>query len=680
MHFALSFLAGTLLLWGCANQGAPEGGPYDMEPPRLLQANPEVKATGVTARHFILTFDENVKLSSQTDKIIVSPPQREAARITAGGRHVNIHLEDTLRPNTTYSFYFDDVIVDNNEDNPLEGFSYLISTGQRIDSMQVAGRIVDALTYEPIGGLIVGAYPSAMLQDSTLQKVAFPYVSKTNKMGYFTMRGLPDSTYRVFATKDNDANYQYSDRSEGLAFSRGDYKTSLLDSMRTDTIRIDSIVRRDTLYRDSLVTRPYTYYFPNDIALRYSVAQLQQVGMERYSRLDSLVCHVEFLTDVKELPRLRSLDKPSSAEDRLYWATAKGRSVDFWLKDPDLIARDSVRFTLTYPKTDSLFVVREQTDTLLFIKPQVREKKRSKEGTPEPSPLQLTIAGAKGLRSGTPSDSMYLVASRPLEAFPSSSIRLEVREDSTYKPQPFTLEVDSLDRLRYTLRFDRAYGRSYRATLDSAALRDIYGAVSDSTAYTQQIQKEEELGHLSVTLQGIRTNALVQLLDKGDAVLLQARASEVKSDTTQLSSSTSSAEGDKMLKDLLAQQRGQAVAQDSLPTDSVQGKPQPLESCLVTFRDLKPGDYYLRLIVDEDHNDEFTPGDYPTRDPEEVYYCPQTFAVKKGFTSEEKWNIHAVSPFVAKPEELRKVKPDEAKKKREDKNVEYYKRWGRKRN
>ncbi len=98
MHFALSFLAGSLLLWGCANQGTPEGGPFDTEPPRLLQASPAVKATGVNTRHFTLTFDENVKLSSQTDKIIVSPPQREAARITANGRHVSIVLSDTLRP------------------------------------------------------------------------------------------------------------------------------------------------------------------------------------------------------------------------------------------------------------------------------------------------------------------------------------------------------------------------------------------------------------------------------------------------------------------------------------------------------------------------------------------------------------------------------------------------------
>ena len=37
------------------------------------------------------------------------------------------------------------------------------------------------------------------------------------------------------------------------------------------------------------------------------------------------------------------------------------------------------------------------------------------------------------------------------------------------------------------------------------------------------------------------------------------------------------------------------------------------------------------------------------------------------------------SPLGSKPDALRKVKPDEAKKKREDKNIEYYKRWGRKR-
>ena len=633
-----------------------------------------MKATGVNAHHLTLTFDENVKLSSQTDKIIVSPPQREAARITANGHQVSIILSDSLRPNTTYSFYFDDVIVDNNEDNPLENFSYLISTGQRIDSMQLAGRVIDALTFEPMDGLIVGAYPADKLSDSTLRQKAFPFVSKTNKMGFFTMRGLPNSSYKVFATRDNDVNYQYSDRSEGLAFSSLIYKTTLRDSMRTDTIRIDSIVRRDTLHRDSLVTYPYTYYFPRDIALRYSVAQVDRRGLERHSRPDSLTCRLEFLTEPKKLPLLRSLDKPNTSSEALYVATAKGKVVDLWLRDKELITRDSVRFALTYEKTDSLLRPQQQTDTLVFIKPQVRGSKHSKLTEPVKSPLQLSLTGASGLYAGTPGDSLYLSASRPLDTLPAAVIRLEVQEDSVYKPQAFTLKQDSLDRLRYALLFPRNYGKSYRVRIDSASLRDIYGASCDSVALTQQVQPEAELGQLSIKLQGIRSNALVQLLDKSEAVLMQLYGSEVKADTTKAQSKEQKPKEDKVLSDLLAKQAAKAIRVDSLPT------PQPsIESSQVTFRDLKPGEYFLRLIVDTDQNAAFTPGDYPDRAPEEVYYYPQALAVKKGFTSEEKWEIQAQSPIGSKPDVLRKVKPDENKKKREDKNIEYYKRWGKKR-
>lgn len=670
--FALSFVCGSLLFWSCANQGAPEGGPFDTEPPRLLQANPALKATGVQGKRFVLTFDENVKLSSQQDKIIVSPPQRQSARITASGRHVYIYLEDSLRPETTYSFYFDDVITDNNEDNPLENFSYLVSTGNRIDSLQVSGRIVDALTYEPIDALIVGVYPDKGFTDSTL-KQPFPFVSKTNKQGVFTLRGLAKDSYRIFATKDNDANYQYNEKSEGLAFSPKSFLTSLKDSVRTDTIRIDSIVRRDTLHRDSLVTHPHTYYYPDNLFLRYAVPQAQRQGLERHSRPDSLICRIELLAEPKRLPRLRSLDKPNVPAEEIVWATAKGRVIDYWLRDTELIRRDSVRFALTYAKTDSLGVAKDQTDTLTFLRPQLRTSK--KEDKPKASPLKLSFLGAQGLRAGTPSDSLILQSDRPLAVFDSNAIKLEVQVDSVYQPQPFRLVQDSLDRLRYLLDFPRSYGKSYRARLDSAALRDIYGVASDSLVFTQQIQEEKELGNLSIRLQGVKQHALVQLLDKSDAVLAQSKALPLLADTL-AQGGAKEAPQDTVLTNLLKQQAAATKEQaDSLGKASRDSLPseQPLQ---VTFRDLKPGDYFLRLIIDRDENGVFSPGEYP-ESPEEVYYCPLTFAIKKGFTSEESWDIHAISPFLAKPEALRKVKPDEAKKKREDKNIEYYKRWGR---
>ena len=60
-------------------------------------------------------------------------------------------------------------------------------------------------------------------------------------------------------------------------------------------------------------------------------------------------------------------------------------------------------------------------------------------------------------------------------------------------------------------------------------LRDIYGVASDSVAFTQSVEAEKELGHLTVTLSGIKEHALVELLDKGDLVLATQRAHPVTS-------------------------------------------------------------------------------------------------------------------------------------------------------
>ena len=693
--FVLAFLLSALFIGSCANQGAPEGGPYDTQPPRLLQANPSNKATGVRSRRLVLNFDEYIKLSSDQDKIIVSPAQLKPARITTSGHSVIIYLEDSLRPGTTYSFYFDDAISDNNEDNALEDFSYLFSTGEKVDSMQVSGRVVDALTYEPIGDLLIGAYHPGQMSDSTLAQRTFPYVSKSNKMGRFTLRGLPDSTSLVFATKDNDRNYRYNEPSEGLAFSAKHYRTSLKDSLRTDTLRIDSIVRRDTLHRDSLITRPYTYYYPQDVALRYSVPTIVRKGIERHSRVDSLLCRIEFLSPTGSFPVIRSLDKPSAPATQLYLASMKGHTLDLWLRDAELIAGDSVRFALSYERSDSLQRVALHTDTLSFLKPRLRTP-RTKKGEVEKSPLQLLASGATGLRAQSLEDSLKITASRPLAQLPKEALRLTVTVDSTTKPLDFTLVQDSLDRLSYSLHFARGYGLQYQLKLDSAAVRDIYGAAADSLSFSQSTLAEQELGQLSVQLKGIREHALVQLLDKSDAVITQTKALPASAASAQptaaqpkASPAPQSEASDAVLQQLLSKQRQQArgaadnlaqrpkeASRDSLTLHTKAAASDSLGLLQVRFKDLKPGEYYLRLIVDADGDGAFTPGDYP-RQPEEVYYCPQTFAIKKGFTTEEQWDIRATDPMESKPQELRKVKPDTAKKQRIDKNIEYYKRWGK---
>ena len=54
---------------------------------------------------------------------------------TTASKFITIKINDTLQPNTTYSFNFGQSIADNNEGNPFNQFKYVFSTGDHIDSL-----------------------------------------------------------------------------------------------------------------------------------------------------------------------------------------------------------------------------------------------------------------------------------------------------------------------------------------------------------------------------------------------------------------------------------------------------------------------------------------------------------------------------------------------------------------
>lgn len=637
------------ILWACANVGNPEGGPYDMTPPRLIQARPAQGELNVKQGRIRLNFDEYIKLSQQ-DKIIISPTQITSPTVTAVGKSVLIRLQDSLLPNTTYSIYFDDAIVDNNEDNPLEDLAYTFSTGNIIDSMQIGGVVLDAATLEPMSNLIIGAYFEE--GDSAVLNAPFPFSSRTNKLGAFTIRGLRDSVYRVYALKDDDNNFRYNPLSEGFAFDIKRHRTTKLDSLRTDTIRIDSVVRRDTLYRDSLVTYKYTYYSPRDLVLLYFTPENKRMGIDRHSWRDSLSLSIDFLSELESTPLIHSLDKPDLPLERPYYPEHNGKNTVYWLRDTSLRQMDSLRFTIRYPRTDSTMSITQTTDTLTFYKPKQRQStgKEAKE-----SPFKLSFSSAKGIHTSTLRDSLILTSSLPIDSIQQGAITLEATSDSLYRPIPFQITPIRGRGLSWWLDFDRKLGTKFRATIDSAQIHSIYGHANDSTAYEQKRLAEEELGKLQIRILGLASDSLqVELLDKSGNTLM-----------TKLAQRTTVA--------------------DSTLTDSVlrrhlnlkESSTDSLTAYAVEFDELKPDDYYLRLFIDANADGRWTTGQYPVRLPETVYYSPTTYSVKKGFTTSEMWSPLDFPLSEQKPQPLQKVRPEE-KKPRIDKNIEYYQRHPRK--
>ena len=152
----LSVVTLVVMLYSCASIGRPEGGPRDFDPPRFIGSNPPAGAVNSQRTKISLQFDEFIKLEKATEKVVVSPPQIQQPEIKASGKRIQVNLLDSLKPNTTYTIDFSDAIVDNNEGNPLGNFAFTFSTGTEIDTMEVAGTILDASNLEPIKGMLVG--------------------------------------------------------------------------------------------------------------------------------------------------------------------------------------------------------------------------------------------------------------------------------------------------------------------------------------------------------------------------------------------------------------------------------------------------------------------------------------------------------------------------------------------
>lgn len=119
----------ALMVAACASIGRPEGGPRDVTPPEYVRASPEPGAINVDRNRIDIWFNENINLDDPNNKVVVSPVQKENARVSANGRHLTVEFRDTLRDSTTYTIDFADAIRDLNENNPLDGFAYDFSTG-----------------------------------------------------------------------------------------------------------------------------------------------------------------------------------------------------------------------------------------------------------------------------------------------------------------------------------------------------------------------------------------------------------------------------------------------------------------------------------------------------------------------------------------------------------------------
>jgi len=206
----------AIFIWSCANQIPPGGGPVDVVPPQIIEVFPPNGTTNYNKNYFEIKFSEYVDKRTVRDAIFISPPMKYPLEFDWSGRTLRINFQDTLKKNTTYTITIGAGIEDlNNHNKMIEPFSFAFSTGAKIDSGKISGKIYDK---EPSGVMVFAYKKNDKEINPSEQKPDF--VSEVGNNGKYYLVGLGEGEYFVFAVRDKrrDFLYQKNEDDYGVQF------------------------------------------------------------------------------------------------------------------------------------------------------------------------------------------------------------------------------------------------------------------------------------------------------------------------------------------------------------------------------------------------------------------------------------------------------------------------------
>lgn len=614
----------------CANIGSPDGGPYDEEPPRVLTSTPLNGSVNTFSKKISIQFDEYVKLENASEKVVITPPQNEAPNVRTDGKKVKVDLYDDLMPNTTYTIDFGDAIVDNNEGNPMGFYTFTFSTGATIDTMAVSGMVLNAENLEPIKGILVGLYNAdSVFTDSTFRTRPLERIGRTNGSGQFSIRGVANGRYRVFALQDGDQNYMFTQKSEVIGFDHDNIiQTTCAPAFRRDTVWIDS-----TRYSKIRMV-PYIHYYPDDVVVLAFAEENTEQHLRKMERPVPEQLTAYFFAPNDTVPTIEGINFDASC--MVVEASEKKDTITYWLRDTTYAYQDTLKFYFRYHETDTTGLLVPRVDTMEYASKLPHEKivkernkqieewqkdyekraRKSKEPLPpEENPYLVTYMDAQMKPGGTldPNQNLTIIFSEPLDSalYNPEGVRLTMKVDTVFEDVPYKLLPVPGNMRAYRLYAEWEQKGIYKFETDSNTFVGILGHPARPIKQDIRIRSDEEYGSLFLQLQNVDSGAVVQLLNKSDNVVRQMAVDDKNR---------------------------------------------------AEFFFVKPSTYYMRLFVDRNGNGKWDTGEYAEqRQPEQVYYFPKPIAVRAKFDVEQEWDVKGIPLTEQKPKEIIKQKADKQK-------------------
>ena len=452
----------VLLNLGCANRQLPQGGPRDHDPPKLLKATPPNMTRNFKAKVIELDFDEFFKLQNAYTEISMSPTPAKLPEYKPSGKKLIINLRDTLEKNTTYVINFGKAIADVNESNVLKNFTYVFSTGIHIDSLSLSGKVINNQTQEREKDATVMLF--TLKQDSLLFGKKRPTVfTTTDSAGNFTLNNLHPDDYRIYALKEDKPNKIYDNDKELIAFLKKPIHLS------KDTENVQLRLFQQTPEKFRLVENRFDpdgkmFFTFNKKLKDPSVKITYPAGFDDKKIVDI---------------------SPTKDTAMVYM-----RNMDF----------DSIRVAF-FDGTKAL-------DTIY-------KRKGRKEPFSRLLTFQYNISNDGKLKPGS---DLLMKASQPVENFDPALITL--KEDSADVTN-FTVEKDSINPMRFKLKYRWKQIDNYTIVLGEGAFTNIYGDKNKRAQKRFVVDKPENysLLTLNITVPDTGKSYIIELLNAEKRVL-----------------------------------------------------------------------------------------------------------------------------------------------------------------
>ena len=503
----LIILGSVIFSHSCANTTTPPtGGPKDTIPPIITEIYPVLNQVNVPTKktQLVIKFNEYVTVKDPKS-LYLSPPLEKSPKFKLKGKGVVVYFESDLDSNKTYTLDLTNAIGDNNEGNMYPGFTLVFSTGDVIDSMMVTGIVQDCNSLKPLKGATVMLYKDHA--DSAIFLKRPDAAIKTDEWGYFCLRNIQDTVYRMYAIIDENNNNKYDPETEKVAF-------------------IDTLVKPVTVVADSLPElQKYDMKDTVHCLARNTEFELN-IFKEKTSkqmivnkeRVGDRTAYITFMAPYAQIDSIWV--KGVAPENLITQFNIVQDSLEIWVNDPKP-QPDTMFLNVKYMKTDTLGLLNSFTEEIKLLKPKKTTGKSSSRDIKKEDTLAVFTVEAKPEtveQYGFVIEFKYPLVESAFDSLVFRSVNPRQQEAKG----KYSVVQDSLNLRKYTVTPAEKLqpGYEYFLKVPHRKFKDINGFYNDSSEVKVTLPNDDKLSTMLLTLSNVNNKYIVDLLnEKRDKVL-----------------------------------------------------------------------------------------------------------------------------------------------------------------